>query len=174
MAGYGVAGGVAEGFGGVMTWVEEVQLASKADVDGKADLDPVTGKVVASQLPSGGGGGGGGGGGAGIDDGATGADTTWSSQKIDAELASKAEGQSALIDEETGELSPGPFPSLGYQVAVAYMWAAMALKATNEFDEGVNGMEIVSALPEYPTQGTLYGVRAPDGTISFHMPAIPA
>ncbi|NKR79442.1 hypothetical protein GS491_19095 [Rhodococcus hoagii] len=114
-----------------------------------------------------------GGGGAGIDDTTIGTDTTWSSQKTSDELAGKADDKSWMIDTETGDLMPGPFPSLSYQVALAYAWANLALKATSEFGDGtVGGVEIVSALPEYPSEGTLYAVRVSDGTISWHMPNI--
>lgn len=113
------------------------------------------------------------GGGAGIDDATIGTDTTWSSQKTSDELAGKADDKSWMIDTNTGDLMPGPFPSLGYQVALAYAWANLALKATSEFGDGtVGGVEIVSALPEYPSEGTLYAVRVSDGTISWHMPNI--
>lgn len=168
MAGYGVAGGVAEGFGGVMTWVEEARLASKADVDGKADLDPVTGKVVASQLPSGGGGGG-----AGIDDGATGVDTTWSSQKIDSELTAKADDKFFTMDAVTGELTDTG-EKLAVGVASLAMYLPYYIVADNEFAESTM-VTIGSELPEYTASGQLYGVRDPaTGVITWHMPTIPA
>lgn len=168
MAGYGVAGGVAEGFGGVMTWVEEARLASKADVDGKADLDPVTGKVVASQLPSGGGGGG-----AGIDDGITGADTTWSSQKIDAELTAKADDKFLVMDAESGDLQETE-DTLAVGVAKGLMYLPYYLAAFSEFADST-GITISAALPEFTEPGQLYAVRDPaTGVITWHMPTIPA
>ncbi|NKS42287.1 hypothetical protein GS496_17210 [Rhodococcus hoagii] len=111
--------------------------------------------------------------GAGIDDTAIGTDTTWSSQKTSDELAGKADDKSHVIDMATGELLDGPFPSLVYQVAVAYMWASMGLRAESEFGGTVNGVEIMSALPEYPNSGTLYGIRdSATGAVSWFMPNV--
>ncbi|WP_084869439.1 hypothetical protein [Prescottella equi] len=114
-----------------------------------------------------------GGGGAGIDDTTIGTDTTWSSQKTSDELAGKADDKSWVIDMATGELLDGPFPSLAYQVAVAYTWASMGLRAESEFGGTVNGVEIASALPEYPNSGTLYGIRdSVTGAVSWFMPNV--
>ncbi|MBM4482258.1 hypothetical protein GS443_02745 [Rhodococcus hoagii] len=114
-----------------------------------------------------------GGGGEGIDDTTIGTDTTWSSQKTSDELAGKADDKSWVIDMATGELLDGPFPSLAYQVAVAYTWASMGLRAESEFGGTVNGVEIASALPEYPNSGTLYGIRdSVTGAVSWFMPNV--
>lgn len=137
-----------------------------SDVANRSEIGHRHNAADIDDLPSGGGG-------AGIDDTTIGTDTTWSSQKTSDELAGKADDKSWMIDTDTGDLMPGPFPSLSYQVALAYAWANLALKATSEFGDGtVGGVEIVSTLPEYPSEGTLYAVRVSDGTISWHMPNI--
>ncbi|MBM4558221.1 hypothetical protein GS466_24860 [Rhodococcus hoagii] len=173
-----VQGGLtAEQFAHIVTTVTAKVVEELGAQPGNVSWEAVQGKPAAfppeahrhnaadiDDLPSGGG--------AGIDDTTIGTDTTWSSQQVDGKLAGKADDKSWVIDMVTGELTDGPFPSLAHQVAAIFVGMGNFVPTISEFGGTVNGMEIVSALPDYPNLGTLYGVRAPDGAIAWHMPKV--
>ncbi|NKR53023.1 hypothetical protein GS481_02405 [Rhodococcus hoagii] len=114
------------------------------------------------------------GGGAGIDDTTIGTDTTWSSQQIVDDRAPADHTHILNVSEEMPPVALDEFASGMYGMVMSiYEAVNTAARFESHIGSEVNPLiRVVDSLSGYIEPGSIYAVRASDGTIALHMPKI--